>query len=70
MSKIHKVEMYIVDANDCFDSDYTHVVDVLDRYSDMGGVIISGKTVEFEWDDDLAINHVDCPLEEYEKYFE
>ena len=69
MSKIHKIEMYIVDANDFMDRDYTGILGVLDRYTGMNGIIINGKTVEFEWDDDLAINRVNCPLEEYEKYF-
>lgn len=70
MSKIHKIEMYVVDANDLMDRDYTGIPEVLDRYTDMNGIIINGKTVEFEWDDDLAINRVNCPLEEYEKYLE
>lgn len=69
MSKIHKVEMYVVDANDLMSRDYTDIPYVL-SYADMDGILINGKTVEFEWDDDLAINRIDCPLEEYEKYFE
>lgn len=69
MSKIHKIEMYIVDANDLLDRNYTDIPDILERHVNMEGIIIKGQTVEFEWDDNLAINYQNCPLEKYEEYF-
>lgn len=70
MAQLFKLSMYLTDINDTFDSqnleDYLHyclgdelVVDhVKLECADVG-----------EWDDELPINYLNCPEEEFEKYF-
>lgn len=70
MAQLFKISMYLTDINDTFDSqnleDYLHyrlgdelVVDhVKLECADVG-----------EWDDELPINYLNCPEEEFEKYF-
>lgn len=68
MSKIYKLEMYVIDHNDLYDC-YDSISDVLENTTDLSRKVINESKVEFEWNDDLPINKIDCPLEEYDKYF-
>lgn len=69
MSKLHKLEMYIVDANGMFNS-IDDILNYLDfKISDLSFVLSKSKTSEFEWNDDLKINKVDCTIQDYEEYF-
>jgi len=72
MAKVHKVTLYVVDANGEYDN-YTEeeineevkiAIDVqLDTMSHVASV---ESSKEFEWDDDLRINYTDATTEEYE----
>lgn len=68
MSKLHKLEMYIVDANGMFNS-IDDIINYLFRTHDLSFVLSKSKTSEFEWDDDLKINKMDCTIQDYEEYF-
>lgn len=69
MSKLHKLEMYIVDANGMFNS----IDDILNylyfKTHDLSFTLSKSKTSEFEWNDNLKINKVDCTIQDYEEYF-
>jgi len=70
MSKIFKGNFYFVDASDDFDTvdDFIDRIE-RDRYINNIEVFNKQESKNFEWDDDLAINFKNCPIEEYEKYF-
>ncbi|CEQ01663.1 Uncharacterised protein [[Clostridium] sordellii] len=68
MEKLHKIELYIVDYNNQFetvDSFINYLADRTDCIYHVG----NSETVEFEWDDDLDINNIDATTKDYEKYF-
>lgn len=67
MSRIYKVEAYILDIND----DYTNcgeIVAILGQI-DSHTIIIESDFKDFEWDDDLPINNINADIAEYEEYF-
>lgn len=68
MSKIHKVEMYVIDHNELYNC-YDSISDILENVTDLSCKVINEKSTLFDWDDDLPINKANCILEEYEKYF-
>lgn len=68
MSKIHKIEMYVIDHSELY-SCYDSISDILENVTDLSCKVINEKSTLFDWDDDLPVNKVNCPLEEYEKYF-
>jgi hypothetical protein len=62
--------MYIIDYNGVYNNSHEFVEDITGR-SDCAVAAIEEKTSEsFQWDDDLLINKINCPIEAYEKYFE
>lgn len=70
MAKVHKVEFYILDANDFYDDgeDLIHSINVRLYEGDM--LHPKWKTSkEFEWDDDIDLNYSDCSEMDCEKYF-
>ena len=69
MAKLFKISAYIVDPNGEFNENYLR--DDLEYYHDihMCHLKVEGTDIG-EWDDNLAINRVNCGLEEFEKYFE
>jgi len=69
MAKIYKVEMYICDIND----DYTDVEEIINDIENSNNAVFNCfniKTVDLDWHDDIDINHSDCDVETYRKYFE
>lgn len=69
MSKLHKLEMYIVDSSDMFNS-IEDIMNYLDfKTHDLFFELSKSKTSEFEWDDDLKINKNNCTIQDYEEYF-
>lgn len=70
MAKIYKITAYIVDPNDRYNDGEEWFVDIIngDGYV-FCPVPIEHKSVEFEWDDDLAINYIGCKKEDCEEYF-
>ena len=71
MVRIHKISFYAIDHSDDFDSAEDYF------YENIDGLKYGGFTVptelkmgnEFEFDDGLVINQIDCSLDEYDKYF-
>ncbi|QQO41264.1 hypothetical protein 015DV004_48 [Bacillus phage 015DV004] len=72
MTKIFKVELYIVDRDErIYDTEgVDHVADVIDDMFESRTVVSNvEESRDFEWDDDLPINLVEAPLEAFEEYF-
>ena len=69
MAKLFKISAYIVDPNDEFSEDYLR--DDLEYCHDihMRHLKVEGTDIG-EWDDNLAINRINCGIEEFKKYFE
>jgi hypothetical protein len=68
MAKIHKLTLFIVDANDVYD-DIEYIISDSQLSTDLSFTPYDSKSVSFEWEDELEINYSDCAREEYEKYF-
>lgn len=70
MAKIHKVELYLLDVNEDFDN----VNDAIEYMANMKYSpsirVVSSKSKEFEWDDDVIINRCSCSTEQYNNFFE
>ncbi|QQO40991.1 hypothetical protein 015DV002_34 [Bacillus phage 015DV002] len=72
MTKIFKVELYIVDRDErIYDTEgVDHVAEVIDdMFESRTAVSYVEESRDFEWDDDLPINLVEAPLEAFEEYF-
>ena len=68
MARVHKVSMYITDIEG--DSVVTDAIrHGLNRYDLFPEFIKIESSDEFEWEDDLEINNVECSENEFEKYF-
>lgn len=71
MAKVFKISAYVVDMNDEFDTEY----DIEDCiiYCTQNDFHLDHLTIDSadigEWHDEHPLNYVDCPLEEFEKYF-
>lgn len=68
MANIHKLGLYIVDAN----GNYKHIgeiIDLIENRTDCQCKVAHYEGKEFEWDDDLAINYSNANIEDYEEYF-
>ena len=65
MARIHKVVAYIVDPNEEFKAE--DIETVLQYHFSCDDTRIKSSE-KFVWDDNLLINKVNCPIEEYEKY--
>ena len=70
MAKIHKVEMYLVDIHEDFETLNDALIYMTNRkYSPLYHLVTS-ESKEFEWDDDVVINRCNCTNEQYNKFFE
>lgn len=72
MTKIFKVELYIVDIDERIHDSVgvEHVADVIDDMFESRTVVSSiEESKDFEWEDDLPINLVNVPLEAFDEYF-
>lgn len=70
MAKLHKVEFYLVDWDDEFDSGRI-IIELENLFDPSGSIemsVLKSKDIE-EWDDDHKFNLISTPLEEYEKVF-
>lgn len=70
MSKIYKIEAYIVDPNDEFTDGEDCFESLIDGSKVFCPTPINFKQAEFEWDDDLDINCCGCTEADCEVYFE
>lgn len=70
MAKIHKVEMYLVDINEDFETLHDALVYMTNgKYSPLLHLVTS-ESKEFEWDDNVIVNHCNCTNEQYNQFFE
>ncbi|MBQ6816875.1 MAG: hypothetical protein IJO27_00415 [Bacilli bacterium] len=70
MSKIHKVEFYIVDPNDVYNDGEDLIDSINERLYD--GWMLNPKwktSKEIDWHDDIDLNFSDCSEADCEKYF-
>jgi hypothetical protein len=68
MAKVHKVSMFVTDIDG--DSNLKDlIVHGLSRYDLFPEFIEVKSSEEFEWEDDLEINDVECTKDKFEKYF-
>ncbi|MBR5604240.1 MAG: hypothetical protein IKW51_08525 [Bacteroidales bacterium] len=70
MAKIHKVELYLLDVNEDFDSVYDIMVYMTNMKYAPYIYVVSSESKEFEWNDDVVINRYDCSTEQYNSFFE
>ena len=70
MSKIYKIEAYIVDSNDNFTDAEDCFEYMIDKALCFSPIPINFKQAEFEWDDDLPINCYGCTEQDCEDMFE
>ncbi len=70
MAKIHKVEMYLLDINEDFDTLDEALIYMTNRKYAPSAHIISSESKKFEWDDDVIINYCKCTNEQYNQFFE
>lgn len=71
MAKLYKIQAYIVDYNDEFcNPSYLKncLICYTQKHLDLNHIKIDEADIG-EWDDDHPLNHIDCPKEEFEKYF-
>lgn len=68
MANIHKLELYIVDANGNY-SNVDEIINMIENNTDCYCNLENLYTKEFDWDNDLDINKSDAKIESYEKYF-
>jgi hypothetical protein len=70
MAKLYKLTVYLTDIDDSFSEqnleDYIYWRFRDDLFVDH--VQLKSANIG-EWDDDHPLNHIDCPKEEFEKYF-
>lgn len=67
MSKLYKVEMYILDLNDMYDN-MDEVIESTERKSCADFIPFNIQEVEFEWDDDIDLNHKN-DIDTFRNYF-
>jgi len=67
MSKLYKVEMYVLDVNDMY-NDLDEIIEDAERRSEFNLKPFNAQSVEFEWDDDIDLNHKD-DIDTYRNYF-
>lgn len=68
MAKIFKITGYFVDCNDDYDCDRLKI-DLEQDYDLIAHHINVEERDIDEWDDDIPLNKIDCPVSECEKYF-
>mgnify|MGYP000966762727 CR=1 FL=1 len=68
MARLHKVEMYILDANEEY-KNFQDIIDSLEYKTDLNLNCFNHKETSFKWDDDLKINKLNATIEDYENYF-
>jgi len=70
MAKLYKVEMYILDANEEYKDFQDIRTNIENNTYDVDINTFNVKEANFEWDDNLKINHLDATVEDYREYFE
>lgn len=69
MAKLYKISFYLVDFDDTY-IDAEGITDDIDGNLDgIVKVIETQESEDIEWRDDIDVNHIDAPLEQFEAYF-
>ena len=67
-SKLYEIQGYVLDVHGDYDDDYVEYL--IERYSDLSAAHFKVESADIgEWHDDHPLNYLNCPIEEYEKYF-
>ncbi len=67
MAKIARVVAYLYDPNGDYDLQ-NYFENLIDR-SEMSMILMDFTEKEFEWNDDVAINKINCTKEETAKFY-
>ena len=72
MAKIHKLEFYVVDPNDFYDTaeDILHSIDIRLYTGFIPHCYKLKSSKEFEWYDEIDLNYISCDEIDCERYFE
>ena len=68
MAKLHRVEMYVLDINDDYESLEQIASDVNDRM-DVSLVPFNVQSVNFDWHDNHVLNFLDVKQSDYRGMF-
>lgn len=69
MAKLHKIELYIIDPNESYESAMDVFSEIDNKLYDGMPVTFKSNTVEVDWFDDIDINNINATREEFEHYF-
>jgi len=68
MAKLHKVELYIIDANDKYNN-INEIMHDIENSTDCSLIPFNAQEIEIDWDDEIDINLSNYPVENFRKYF-
>ena len=69
MARIFHGEYYLIDVNNEWSKEDL-IREFYNNFNIDPDTHFVKESKEFEWDDDLTINVIGCPVEEFKKYFE
>lgn len=69
MSKLFRVEAYIIDMNDQIDDPEYLIENLIGERGHLVEVTDIGESDYFEWNDSLKINHTNDARNDYDEYF-
>lgn len=68
MARIFHGEYYLIDVNDEWSKEDL-IRELFNKFNIAPDTHFVKESKEFKWDDDLPINVMGCPVEEFKKYF-
>ena len=68
MSKIYKIEAYIVDPNDIYNDGEDCFEDMIEKIDCFCPVSVNFEQAEFEWDDEVVVNNMGCTEQDCEDF--
>ena len=69
MAKLHKIELYIIDPNESYESAMDVFSEIDNKLYDGTLVTFKSNTVKVDWFDGIDINNINATREEFEHYF-
>jgi len=69
MAKLYKVEMYILDINDCYKDLDEIMIETECAIDEASFNSFNVESVELEWEDDIDLNYTNATVGTYRKYF-
>jgi len=69
MARLHKVSMFVLDVNECYESVSDLIEHAFDR-TEASAHFIESKTAEFPWYDDIILNSGNSTKQDYEDFMD